>query len=85
LGGITHTWLSSATAAGIPPINTVADPGPTIVPPCTVVSPTLAAAGMFVYFNANFSQTGRSYGALKPTYYFICYKQNAPLELFLIP
>ena len=48
LAGMTHTWLSVATAAGIPPINTVATPGPTIVPPCVVVSPTLAAFGICV-------------------------------------
>lgn len=33
LGGSTHTCVSPATAAGMPPIITVGAPGPTIVPP----------------------------------------------------
>ncbi len=45
-GGKAQTWLSVATAAGIPAIRTVGTPGPTIVPPCVVVSVTRAAAGI---------------------------------------
>ena len=45
-GGITQTWLSVAIAAGIPPISTVGTPGPIMVPPCVVTSPTLAAGGI---------------------------------------
>ena len=32
-GGSTQTWVSPATAAGLPPISTVATPGPVMVPP----------------------------------------------------
>jgi len=45
-GGITHTWLSPTTAAGMPCIITVGMPGPTMVPPWVVTSSTRAADGM---------------------------------------
>ena len=45
-GGIGQTWLSAATAAGMPPMSTVGAPGPTMVPPWVEMSPTLAAAGI---------------------------------------
>lgn len=44
-GGITHACMSPTTAAGIPPTSTVDTPGPVIVPPCVVTSPTRAAGG----------------------------------------
>jgi hypothetical protein len=37
-------------AAGMPPIRTVATPGPTMVPPWTVESPTRAAGGIHPSF-----------------------------------
>jgi hypothetical protein len=46
MGGNEQTCWSVATAAGIPPIKTVATPGPTIMPPWVVVSTILAAAGI---------------------------------------
>src|SRR5690606_29464871 len=46
LGGMTQACMSPMTAAGIPAIITVDTPGPTTVPPCTVVSPTRPAAGI---------------------------------------
>jgi hypothetical protein len=45
-GGRTHTWVSDATAAGIPSMLTVATPGPIMVPPWVVTSPTRAAGGI---------------------------------------
>ena len=33
MGGSEHTCMSPTTAAGMPPISTVATPGPTMVPP----------------------------------------------------
>jgi hypothetical protein len=50
-GGIEHWCVSNMTAAGAPPILTVGTPGPVIEPPCVVLSLTLAAAGIFLFFN----------------------------------
>lgn len=38
-----HTCMSPIVAAGMPPIRTVGQPGPVMVPPCAVMSPNLAA------------------------------------------
>ena len=46
VGTIAHTCISPTTAAGIPPIITLLIPGPITVPPCAVLSPTLAAGGI---------------------------------------
>jgi hypothetical protein len=40
--------MSPTTAAGLPPIITVETPGPVIVPPWLLISPTQAAAGIVV-------------------------------------
>ena len=48
MGGSEQMCMSPATLAGIPPISTVGAPGPTIVPPWFVTSPTRAAAGMML-------------------------------------
>jgi hypothetical protein len=45
-GGSEQVWVSPITAAGIPPMSTVAAPGPVITPPWVLTSPTLAAGGM---------------------------------------
>jgi hypothetical protein len=50
LGGSEQACMSPSTAAGLPAIITVATPGPVIVPPWLVVSPTQAAAGIVVSF-----------------------------------
>ena len=44
-GGKEQVWRSPSTAAGSPPISTVATPGPVITPGCGVRSPTRAAGG----------------------------------------
>jgi hypothetical protein len=46
MGGKEQTCMSPATAAGWPPIKTVLTPGPVMVPPWFVTSPTRAAAGI---------------------------------------
>jgi hypothetical protein len=48
MGGKAQTWVSPATAAGIPAIKTVATPGPMIVPPWVVTSKILAAGGIWI-------------------------------------
>jgi hypothetical protein len=47
VGTIAHKCISPTTAAGIPAISTLLTPGPITDPPCAVVSPTLAAGGIF--------------------------------------
>src|SRR5262245_6742664 len=47
-GGSAHTCRSPITAAGMPAISTVATPGPVMVPPCVLTSPTRAAGGTSV-------------------------------------
>src|SRR5215472_2437259 len=46
--GTAQTWVSPATDAGMPPIRTLATPGPESVPPWLLGSPTRAAAGTSV-------------------------------------
>ena len=41
-----HACMSPTSAAGSPPMSTLGAPGPTTVPPCAVMSPTLAAGGI---------------------------------------
>lgn len=56
VGTIAQVCISPITAAGIPPIITVAAPGPVITPPCVVKSPNLAAADIIIYLLINLYQ-----------------------------
>jgi hypothetical protein len=49
VGTIAQICISPTTAAGIPAIITLLTPGPITVPPCAVLSPTLAAGGIFYF------------------------------------
>jgi hypothetical protein len=45
-----QTCMSPMQAAGMPPMSTVGQPGPVMVPPCAVMSPTRAAGFPIIFY-----------------------------------